>query len=189
MEVQPSAALAHIPPLPAEHPVPGVAEFTQMLSMQLRDIHILSSITLLRLRTAATDKTLSLLASSPPQEESQPQESNRSHCNHLWPLGSGDPSSVALASTFEPLGEVVVLNVDAVDADGSVVGAEEIAVSNDEMSDTIDAAVVDTKEVVVKLGEAVEVTSSLVEDSIIVVVEVDVEDEVSALDIAGGKDS
>ena len=104
-------------------------------------------------------------------------------------VGSGDPSSVALASTFEPLGEVVVLNVDAVDADGSVVGAEEIAVSNDEMSDTIDAAVVDTKEVVVKLGEAFEVTSSLVEDSIIVVVEVDVEDEVSALDIAGGKDS
>ncbi|KAK3946875.1 hypothetical protein QBC32DRAFT_374668 [Pseudoneurospora amorphoporcata] len=177
MEVQPSG-VAHIPPLPAEHP---------MFSMQL--CHTLSSIITLRRRTA-TDGTLAFLSLSPPKEESQPQDPSPffEPVSPVAPVGCGEPSPVALE------GEKTMLIVEAVDADDSAVGAEETAVVDDEMADNVDKAVSDTNRVVVKLGEVVELTTSLVEGSFVVVVEVvevqvNVDDEVSVLDVAVGTES
>ncbi|KAK1775041.1 hypothetical protein QBC45DRAFT_480932 [Copromyces sp. CBS 386.78] len=153
MEVQPWG-IAHIPPLPAEHPVPGAA--------------------------AGASHNL-----PPPFFEP---------VSPVAPVGCGEPSPVALEFVVEREGEKTVLIVEAVDADDSAVGAEETAVVDDEMADNVDKAVADTNGVVVKLGEVVELTTSLVEGSFVVVVEVvevqvNVDDEVSVLDVAVGTES
>lgn len=110
------------------------------------------------------------------------------------PVGCGNPPSVALASDVEALGEVVVLNVEAVDADDVAVSAEEDAVAVDEKPGAVDEkpgavdeVVADTNDVVFKLHEVVEPASLLVDIASVVVVEVNVDNEVLVLVVAVGR--